>query len=104
MAAKPASTPRGARPAVTLAKVVTYVPTGDLDAVRDAMFEAGLETSETTTSAASFGGTGSFRAQGRRSARGEVGRRHLEAETRLEVVAAVERGARPRRHGSRPPL
>ena len=80
------------RPArATLAKVVTYVPTGDLDTVRDAMFEAGAgHIGDYDECSFSSEGTGSFRAQeGADPHVGEIGRRHLEAEARLEVV--VER-------------
>ena len=78
------------RPAKSaLAKVVTYVPTGDLEAVRDAMFEAGAgNIGDYDECSFSSEGTGSFRAQeGADPHVGEIGRRHLEAEARLEVVA-----------------
>lgn len=73
----------------TLAKVVTYVPTGDLEAVRDAMFEAGAGNIGAYDECSfSSEGMGSFRAQeGADPHVGEIGRRHLEAEARLEVVA-----------------
>ena len=72
----------------TLAKVVTYVPTGDLEAVRDAMFDAGAGNIETTTSAASLRRGGSFRAPG--GADPHVGRARATSRRRpMEVV--VER-------------
>ena len=75
----------------TLTKVVTYVPTGDLDAVREAMFKAGAgHIGDYDECSFSSEGTGSFRAQaGADPHVGEIGRRHFEAEARLEVV--VER-------------
>jgi len=75
----------------TLAKVVTYVPTGELEAVRNAMFEAGAgNIGDYDECSFSGEGTGTFRAlDGADPHVGEMGERHLEPEVRLEVV--VER-------------
>ncbi len=75
----------------TLAKIVTYVPLADLDAVRDAMFAAGGgQIGDYDECSFSTEGSGSFRAlDGANPHLGEIGERHLEAEARLEVV--VER-------------
>ncbi len=73
----------------TLAKIVTYVPLGNLDEVRNAMFEAGAgHIGDYDECSFSTEGSGSFRPlDGARPHVGEVGERHLEAEVRLEVVA-----------------
>ena len=75
----------------TLAKVVTFVPHPALDAVRDAMFEAGAGSiGDYDECSFSVEGQGSFRAlEGADPHVGDIGLRHREPETRLEVV--VER-------------
>ena len=80
------------RPAqATLAKVITFVPHNHLDAVRDAMFEAGAgNIGDYDECSFAVEGQGSFRAQeGADPHVGEIGLRHREPETRLEVM--VER-------------
>jgi dinuclear metal center YbgI/SA1388 family protein len=75
----------------TLSKVVTYVPHAELEEVRNAMFAAGAgEVGGYDACSFSSEGTGTFRAQeGADPHVGDIGTRHEEPETRLEVV--VER-------------
>ncbi len=71
-----------------LVKLVTYCPTANQEAIREALFAAGAggisafsECSFTTT------GSGTFRAgSGSNPTVGEVGKRHTESEVKIEVI------------------
>ena len=72
----------------SLKKLVTYVPIGSADAVRNALFEGGAGNignySETSFNAE---GTGTFKGNEQTSPYvGEPGKRHLENEVRIETV------------------
>jgi len=71
-----------------LHKVVTYVPTAQADAVRDALFRAGAGSIGAYDCCSyNLEGTGTFRAgDGCHPFCGEVGQLHHEAETRIEVI------------------
>ena len=75
----------------TLAKVVTFVPHGQAAAVREAMFSAGGgRIGQYDECSFNLKGEGTFRAgKGAQPHVGELGERHHEGETRIEMV--VER-------------
>ncbi len=71
-----------------LKKLITFVPGSHLDAVRDALFEAGGgEIGRYSECSFTVGGTGSYRpGSGTRPFAGTPGQRHLEPEMRLELI------------------
>ncbi len=72
----------------TVMKLVTFVPGGHLEPVRDALFKAGAGEIG-NYSECSFGteGTGTFKGMGEADPFvGKIGERHYERETRIEVI------------------
>ena len=71
-----------------LRKLVTYVPTADVDRVREALFNAGAGgIGAYDCCSYNSDGFGTFRAgEGCHPHCGEIGRLHREAETRIEVI------------------
>lgn len=71
-----------------LKKLYTFVPTAQLEAVRDAMFEAGAGSiGQYSECSFSSEGAGTFKAgSGTRPFAGEIGSRHTETESKLEVI------------------
>ena len=71
-----------------LKKLATFVPTADLDKVRNALFEAGAGTIGNYDSCGfTVAGTGSFRgSENTNPYVGERGKLHFEEETRLETI------------------
>lgn len=77
----------------TLRQLVTYVPTPQSDQVRNALFEAGAGAIGKYDEA-SFNvvGAGTFRAgEGANPHVGEVGKRHIEAEMKIELIFTEDR-------------
>lgn len=76
-----------------LVKVITFAPTNEADKVRQAMFDAGAGTiGNYDCCSFNFEGNGTFRAtEGTNPYVGEIGKLHIEPETRIEVIVTKAR-------------